>query len=437
MTIVLKYFKMIYGIMNEKNQNQYQFAGFWVRLTAYFIDSFILLIPILLISVLAGFPLEKISFEEMPWFLTLLFVAIVWGYNIFFLTKYGTTIGKKVFRIKVIGSDGNIIGLKNAVLRETIGRILSSLFFSLGYIWVAFDSKKQAWHDKIARSYVILTQPLRGGKKLLILVIPFILFILPTIFFATKIILVILGHTFPFTSSIRPIGEVQRTTPTPTATPTLEPIAREITLYNNPSVQINHLSLGGVYMVAKTKEESIFPDWQENLEKTLQELKRFYEREFPGIDVETYVFPKVIIGDKLPGEYRNADFLPEIFSKEKLLQEWHSDPSRYKILLVYIDFIKGANEGGYGPSVEGRYTINPAFWLENRAIYGKDPYGLIGSAHELGHTLGIPHPWEMPANTQNDPNFGNVPGDIMNYSNNSLTLDQVYFSPLVKRQMGL
>lgn len=223
----------------------------------------------------------------------------------------------------------------------------------------------------------------------------------------------------------------------PTTTPILKPTAKKIVLYNNPSVQIDHLSLGGVYMVAKTKERSILPNWQRNLEKTLRELKVFYEREFPGMEVETYVFPKVIVGNKLPEEYRNAGFLPEIFSKEKALWGWHSDSSRHKVLLVHIDFIKGANEGGYGPSVEGRYTINPAFWLEDQAIGGKNPYGLIGSAHELGHTLGIPHPWEMPENENNDPNFGNIPGDIMGYSNNGLTLNQVYFSSLVKKRMGL
>ena len=161
--------------MDNDNQSRDRFAGFWIRLAAYYIDGFILLIPILLISLLFGFSLEKISTKELPWFLTLLLVAIVWSYNVFFLTKYGATPGKKAFGMKVIGDYGKVIGLKSAVLRETIGKILSSLLFNLGYIWVAFDGKKQAWHDKIAGSYVILTQPLRGFKKFLAVTIPLIL----------------------------------------------------------------------------------------------------------------------------------------------------------------------------------------------------------------------------------------------------------------------
>lgn len=31
----------------------------------------------------------------------------------------------------------------------------SSVLLCLGYIWVAFDAKKQGWHDKIASTVVV------------------------------------------------------------------------------------------------------------------------------------------------------------------------------------------------------------------------------------------------------------------------------------------
>ena len=33
--------------------------------------------------------------------------------------------------------------------------VISGLIFSLGFIWVAFDGKRQGWHDKLAGTYVI------------------------------------------------------------------------------------------------------------------------------------------------------------------------------------------------------------------------------------------------------------------------------------------
>jgi hypothetical protein len=36
-----------------------------------------------------------------------------------------------------------------------VGYIISGLALSLGFIWLAFDPKRQGWHDKIARTYVV------------------------------------------------------------------------------------------------------------------------------------------------------------------------------------------------------------------------------------------------------------------------------------------
>ncbi|WP_171497607.1 RDD family protein, partial [Acinetobacter ursingii] len=33
--------------------------------------------------------------------------------------------------------------------------IPSTLVFMLGFIWIAFDSKKQGWHDKMAKTVVV------------------------------------------------------------------------------------------------------------------------------------------------------------------------------------------------------------------------------------------------------------------------------------------
>jgi uncharacterized RDD family membrane protein YckC len=71
------------------------------------------------------------------------------------MTAYGATLGKRVFGLKVVKEDGSVPGFGTALLRQTIGYWLSGAIFYLGFIWIAFDDKKQGWHDKIARTYVI------------------------------------------------------------------------------------------------------------------------------------------------------------------------------------------------------------------------------------------------------------------------------------------
>lgn len=41
-----------------------------------------------------------------------------------------------------------------------LGKLISGVLFRLGYIWAAFDDKKQTWHDKIAKIYAVETRPI-------------------------------------------------------------------------------------------------------------------------------------------------------------------------------------------------------------------------------------------------------------------------------------
>ena len=59
-----------------------------------------------------------------------------------------------VLGIKVISADGTSVGWGKALLRY-IGYIISAIVLFLGFIWIAFDSKRQGWHDKIASTLVV------------------------------------------------------------------------------------------------------------------------------------------------------------------------------------------------------------------------------------------------------------------------------------------
>jgi uncharacterized RDD family membrane protein YckC len=49
---------------------------------------------------------------------------------------------------------GNNLTVGQSIARYA-GYIIAGIPFCLGYIWAAFDSKKQGWHDKIAGTVVV------------------------------------------------------------------------------------------------------------------------------------------------------------------------------------------------------------------------------------------------------------------------------------------
>ena len=53
---------------------------------------------------------------------------------------------------------GSKLTLQQSIIRY-IGYIISALPLFLGYLWVAFDPKKQALHDKLAGTVVIGENP--------------------------------------------------------------------------------------------------------------------------------------------------------------------------------------------------------------------------------------------------------------------------------------
>jgi len=62
-----------------------------------------------------------------------------------------------VFGLKVIRETGEPLTFGTAFLRW-IGYFVSSLPLNLGFIWIAFDRKKQGFHDKLAGTVVILDE---------------------------------------------------------------------------------------------------------------------------------------------------------------------------------------------------------------------------------------------------------------------------------------
>lgn len=77
-------------------------------------------------------------------------------YHIFFWYTVGQTPGKAILGIRIVPLAGGKITLWRAFLRY-FGYILSGIAFGFGFLWILFDDRRMAWHDKIANTCVIHT----------------------------------------------------------------------------------------------------------------------------------------------------------------------------------------------------------------------------------------------------------------------------------------
>ena len=139
-----------------------KYASFGERASAYIIDNVLLsgvmmlfYIPVLILYEIFPILLIGLSEDFLIMVTMIIFdVFILYVYFTYMIGKYGYTVGKRHYGIKVVTLEGKIPGYKKAFLRA-IGYVISSIFLYLGFIWIAIDKKKQGWHDKLAKTYVI------------------------------------------------------------------------------------------------------------------------------------------------------------------------------------------------------------------------------------------------------------------------------------------
>jgi uncharacterized RDD family membrane protein YckC len=141
------------------------YAGFWLRVAAYLIDS-------LLVGIVTGIfilmPLMKgagIS-PDNPWVLLtgqsrqilainmLMFMASWIYFALLESSAWQATLGKRALGLLVTDLNGRRISFARASARH-FAKIVSGLIFSIGFFMAGFTEKKQALHDIIASCLVL------------------------------------------------------------------------------------------------------------------------------------------------------------------------------------------------------------------------------------------------------------------------------------------
>lgn len=142
--------------------NEYEYAGFWIRVWAALIDTVLLvLVTTPLIGAFYGWdyalqsgigggfrPTEFI----ITWVLPAIAVLVFWRYR-------SATPGKMVIGARIVDATTGDAPGTGQLIGRYLGYYVSTIPLCLGLIWVGFDRRKQGWHDKLAGTVVVRDAP--------------------------------------------------------------------------------------------------------------------------------------------------------------------------------------------------------------------------------------------------------------------------------------
>jgi uncharacterized RDD family membrane protein YckC len=133
-----------------------QYVGFWARTGAALIDSVLLLMIIAPLLYWFYGP-EYFAAPEgvagpadllLNWVFPALAVIAFWIYR-------QATPGKMVIGARIVDARTGQPPSTGQLIGRYFGYYVSMIPLCLGLLWVAFDARKQGWHDKLAGTVVI------------------------------------------------------------------------------------------------------------------------------------------------------------------------------------------------------------------------------------------------------------------------------------------
>lgn len=127
------------------------------RFFAFLIDNFLVTLAFYLIfwEEMSSLPDSYVAMVEFLKGKVLYLVGLEFVYEVVFLSLYGATLGKMLFKIKVISLD--MLDRPNLLyaLIRTMCKILGKVFFYMPFFLVFFSPIAQALHDILGKTIVI------------------------------------------------------------------------------------------------------------------------------------------------------------------------------------------------------------------------------------------------------------------------------------------
>lgn len=168
-----------------------QYAGFVSRAVGFVLDLLIVIAIIAVVNFAITLPLDYfLGFNpntcalQVPASLGALFnnrellclaliltqtvLSLLTGpaYFILFWSMGGQTIGQYVAGVRVVRLDGRRMNFKFSLVRY-LGYFVSFFALGIGYFWVLWDDRRQAWQDKLAKTVVVYAWQARQNEFLL------------------------------------------------------------------------------------------------------------------------------------------------------------------------------------------------------------------------------------------------------------------------------
>jgi uncharacterized RDD family membrane protein YckC len=103
-----------------------------------------LFIDLVIVGILAGIVSGS---DKSHLILLAIYGAVMWKLK-------GATLGNMICHLHVVRLDGRALDWPTAAIRA-LSCFLSAFVVGLGFIWIAVDPERQAWHDKIAGTVVV------------------------------------------------------------------------------------------------------------------------------------------------------------------------------------------------------------------------------------------------------------------------------------------
>ena len=148
---------------DDTPQREPRYAGFWLRLGASVIDVVILLAIIAPIEIavygreypalaMAGKTLAVDFWTQLV--LPLLAMIVLWRYR-------SATPGLMLMSARIVDAETLApASVGRLSVRAVVLLLMWLLFIPLiGVLWIAFDKRKQGWHDKAAKTVVVRSEP--------------------------------------------------------------------------------------------------------------------------------------------------------------------------------------------------------------------------------------------------------------------------------------
>ena len=133
-------------------------AGFGLRYGAWMFDFLIILIAMMSFTFLVtavshksvvGSNSDLVIVAGLTLLLFLLNFVLLAGLN-------GQSAGMRILGIRIARVDGKPFKIRHALVRHIIGYPISMAVFFLGFLWMLWDPRQQAWHDKLAKTIVVM-----------------------------------------------------------------------------------------------------------------------------------------------------------------------------------------------------------------------------------------------------------------------------------------